>query len=384
MKILFITNNFRPLIGGAEIFCERLAEELGRRGHEIVIITRSINHNSGIEKTPHYSIHRLPLLNIPKLKKLSFAISLYSFLIKNCSDFDIYFSFIASYSSWSALRALKKIKKKLFIGLASSTKKYFDLNQLSRSFPFKIGYLMAKDLSSHAHKFLVLNEHMISELKEWGVPSGRVEYIPNGVPIPSLQWPEQKEKFKKKVGWSNQCFMILCVGRLVPEKNYERLLKAFKRAASSHPQIQLTVLGDGECKKPLLAFLDILNLHDKVFFRGEQKNVFDYLHASDLFLLPSIAEGNSNALLEAMSLGLPCVASDIPANRVAITHEVHGLLHDPLSETDLIEKIERMILYPEFACRLGKNAAGKIRKEFSISVIADRYLNVFKTLQETV
>ena len=178
--------------------------------------------------------------------------------------------------------------------------------------------------------------------------------------------------------------MILCVGRLVPEKNYEHLLKAFKLLASRHPQIQLTVLGEGECKKTLSAFLDTLNLHDKVFFRGEQKDVFDYLHASDLFLLPSIAEGNSNALLEAMSLGLPCVASDIPANRAAITHEVQGLLHDPLSETDLIEKIERMVLSPEFACRSGKNAAEKIRKAFSISVIADRYLDVFKTLQKTV
>jgi glycosyltransferase involved in cell wall biosynthesis len=116
-------------------------------------------------------------------------------------------------------------------------------------------------------------------------------------------------------------FRFLLVGRLVEVKNHELLLRAFARVAARRPRVKLGIVGEGPLRERLEAQISATGLHAQVEMLGFRADVRDQLIASDAFLLPSLAEGCSISLIEAMATGLPVLGSDVPGIR-----EVMGAL----------------------------------------------------------
>lgn len=116
------------------------------------------------------------------------------------------------------------------------------------------------------------------------------------------------------------------IGRLSPEKNQANLILAFKTFVQEQPDARLYIMGDGVLKDELLDLIMTSGLQEKVFLLGQKLNPFEILVQCDYFILPSLYEGQPMVLLEAMTLGMTIIASDIPANRDVLKDGTRGIL----------------------------------------------------------
>lgn len=121
-------------------------------------------------------------------------------------------------------------------------------------------------------------------------------------------------------------FKILAMGRLSPEKGFENLIKSFKELTIKNPTIKLYILGNGPLKDQLIKLIKSLKLTENIFLLGQKRNPFFIMKNCDLFVLPSYYEGQSMVLLEAMTVGINILASDIPANKYVLENGKYGML----------------------------------------------------------
>lgn len=154
---------------------------------------------------------------------------------------------------------------------------------------------------------------------------------------------------------------IVCVARLVKQKNHKMLINAFKDIAKVHPEYTLKLFGDGPCKEELMEQVKQLELQSKVKFMGEVHNIKEEIYRSSIFVLPSDYEGMPNALMEAMALGVPCISTDCPIGgpKFLINNKENGLLFDVGDKKGLVDSIKYIIENDDFAKKIG-NKANKI------------------------
>jgi glycosyltransferase involved in cell wall biosynthesis len=125
----------------------------------------------------------------------------------------------------------------------------------------------------------------------------------------------------------NQLFEVLCVGRLVPEKGVDRLIRAFSVFKKQHTDSRLTIVGDGRERTRLEMLVRTLGLHADVKFEGFRADVAPYYVKSHVLVVPSITtEGLPRVILEAFAVGTPVVASDTPDLREHIHEGINGML----------------------------------------------------------
>ncbi|KAF1293121.1 hypothetical protein BAU14_09840 [Enterococcus sp. CU9D] len=142
---------------------------------------------------------------------------------------------------------------------------------------------------------------------------------------------------------SNDTFNFVTMGRLSPEKNQQTLIKAFGLFAASHPKSKLYILGKGPLFSELQKEIELLGLQKKVFLKGHLQNPFDFVSKADVFILPSLYEGQPMVLLETLTLGMKILASNIPANiQVIGQNEDYGLLTNGTSSQNIYEGMLRI------------------------------------------
>ena len=151
---------------------------------------------------------------------------------------------------------------------------------------------------------------------------------------------------------------IVSVGRLDANKNHEMMFQAFAGLADKYPEYTLTVYGEGELRETLQERIASLGLEKRIFLPGVIPDVADKIEKASLFLLTSYSEGISNALIEAMALGLPVIATDVPSGgtQELIRQEENGLII-PAGDAKALEKaMDRLLSDREYAERLGEQA----------------------------
>lgn len=195
----------------------------------------------------------------------------------------------------------------------------------------------------------------------------------NGIVLPSIA------EFPTVITTEETGFIIGAVGRLAEQKGYNHLLAAMVYVLGRHPGAKLVFLGDGELHSVLEAQTRQLNLGDCVEFAGQVNNVLERLRNFNLFVSSSLWEGLPSVIIEAMAIGLPVVATDIPGTREIISDGVNGKLvqpHDPLA---LADAIIEMIDNPQMRRELS-HAGQQSVKQFSIEEIAKTYLKLYESL----
>ena len=208
------------------------------------------------------------------------------------------------------------------------------------------------------------------------VKTPRIVSISNGVPVPESPWQVRPD-------WRAAPRAVF-VGRLAPEKGLDTLVAAWPLVRRSFPTAQLVLIGEG----PELAALEnrahtaglTIGPGQAVEFPGSVADSIDALRQADLFVLPSREEGMSIALLEAMALGIPVVASSIAGNQRLVDDREHGRLVPPDDPIGLAHAIIEHWENPDRATQMGLAARSRVEHEFSIQAVARDHLAFFHEL----
>lgn len=168
---------------------------------------------------------------------------------------------------------------------------------------------------------------------------------------------------------------ITTAGRLEAVKNHRMLIEAFALFSRGFPEYKLEIYGDGSLKEELRRFAAEKGIESKVVFHGFCRNVKEEIRDSGMFVLSSDYEGISNAMLEALAMGIPVVATDCPVGgcRTYIKNGVNGLLVSPGDAAGMAEAMRKIASDQKMSDKLSENAI-KVRQEYSIEKIADQML----------
>lgn len=197
------------------------------------------------------------------------------------------------------------------------------------------------------------------------VPKSKIAVIPNGVD--PLNIVEKKNKI-------NNPPLITYTGQLVKRKNLMLLLKALTQVTVP---FKCLIIGGGPEKQKLEEFAQAKKLGSRVRFQPFTPNVSKFLAKTDIFVLPSLAEGMSMSLLEAMSFGIACVVSDIDANTELIKHMENSLIFPKDNIKDLSGDLNLLLYNYKLRKRLGSNAKRKIENDYCLSDTLKRYLRIY-------
>ncbi len=175
---------------------------------------------------------------------------------------------------------------------------------------------------------------------------------------------------------------VVMVGRMSPEKDVSTLVLAAEIAARAWPGFRLEVAGDGACLPALKRQAGDLGLGAHVAFLGEVRDIPTLLHRAGLFVLPSLTEGISMTLLEAMAAGLPVVATRVGGNPEVVVDGETGLLVPAGSPTELAKAMHRLLGDPGQGQRMGRAGRDRVERLFDVRRMVGDYESLYHNLLE--
>ena len=220
---------------------------------------------------------------------------------------------------------------------------------------------------------------MTAELLAHGFPADRIVRIPNGVPLLESARDDAERRLGRSRLGLPEGPLLLFVGRLNRHKGASDLIRAFPSLTRRFPGVTLALLGEGPLRGELSALAEALGVVSQVRLLGE-RDPEPFLRVADVFVLPTRGEGMSNALLEAMGAGLPCVATRVTGNVEVVTDGETGLLVEPGGPDALAQAIGRLLADPLWRGRLGEAARQRIRAHHSVPEMVTAYRALFDRL----
>jgi glycosyltransferase involved in cell wall biosynthesis len=228
--------------------------------------------------------------------------------------------------------------------------------------------LLFKITYSCAHCVIGISEAVKQKIVQLGeVPAKKVKVIYNPVDLKNREFDNNSNRNTEIESENKGPFVFITTCRLVAIKNLDQLMLAFSGLVREfeHKSLELWILGEGPLKESLIVQAGKLGIIDRVKFLGFQEDVFHFLKQADAFVLPSFSEGFSISLVEAMSMGLPCIATEV-GGPAEIIQAGTGYLVDPNSQED-IKGTMRTVLALSASERkaLGMRARQNIENRFS-------------------
>lgn len=382
LRLALVTRRYPPLIGGAERVLSYLAEALAREGAEVTVLT---SRADGTEGSP--AREDVPVAGARcrgRLTILRLATSRWRFVGT--------WLYMRNLRRWFAENAVdlayvSMLKHDAYVAVEAGFKHGFPVVlrpegagatgdvawQGWGNFGRRIGVRCRQ-----ADAFVAISKAIERELIAAGYNAARIHDLPNGVPIPERAWQRRDD-------WRSAPRAAF-VGRLALEKGLDALIDAWPLVRQTHPGAQLVLIGEGPERPSLEQRARSLGLgpglDQAVDLPGASEDVTARLRDADLFVLPSREEGMSIALLEAMALGIPLVASSIPGNRRLVSDFKHGRLATPGDPRSLAQAVLDQWAEFDRAFHMSRAARSRVQQEFSIAAVAREHLKLFETLVE--
>jgi glycosyltransferase involved in cell wall biosynthesis len=388
MKILMVISQFHPMIGGAEKQAQLLAQTLIKKGIQVQVVTgwwkfrtsrkEIIGDLQVFRNFSFWGMSRIKELR--PLAALTYMATLGTYLLVHKSDYHIIHVHQALYPAFVSVFVGKQILGKPVLVKTASSGMTSDIKQLKR---VPLGNLQLRYLLREMECLVAVSKAGGKEFNDIGFPESQIEQVPNGVVLPR----DEKTNY-------GHVKRVIITARLSKEKGIDILLRAWVNVIRQEEGIKLIVLGDGLLAGALKKLCYSLGLAGSVEFTGMVQNVTDYLRNADLFILPSRAEGLSNSLLEAMSYGIPCIATDVGGNSELLESGNQKILpgkyvigeNGVLINPDDIEGLAKAILYlipnRDVRERIGRRSREFVRANFSIDLVADKYISLYQHMLE--
>lgn len=347
MKILFTIGQLSN--GGAERVVSILASEFSTR-HEVEIVTLiSPERVYNIPETVKYTF-----VDSKTSNRVIRIIRRYKGLKKEINTFlpDIIISFTTEINIYSILA---RNHKKTPLIISERNDPYNDPpSRITRKirdavYKWADGYVFQTEDARDYFKDLITGDQIV-------IPNPVKQDLPNAL-ITS------KEK------------KIVTVSRLYPQKNIELLIDAFSEVKKLHPEYKLEIYGDGPLRNNLEDRVNSLQLSRDITFEGFCNNVHSRIANASIFCLVSDYEGMSNAMLEALAMGLPTICTDCPIGgaKMLIRDHENGILIPVGDKDKLVDSINQLIENTELGCNLGERAI-KLKDELAPNVIANKWI----------
>lgn len=371
-RVVMVVAQYPPVVGGTERACQNLARALVRRGASVTVLTRRPPGTPARLVEEGVDVVRLSCPGPRAIAGSLFVGQALLWLGRHRATYDVIHAHqCLSPGTVGALASLvtgrPALVKMACSGVTGDV-------ALMRSLPFL--KLRCALLRRGLRAFLCLNDELSEEVRHLlgDVP---VHDIPNGIDLDSHApvAPAARILARNALGWTRPTLVFTGVMRR--QKDLPTLLEAVALA----PHWDLALVGDGPDRPRVDQTIDRLGLRGRVRDVGVVTDVRPYLEAGDVFVLPSLAEGVSNALLEAMSAGMPAVVSDNAGNRAVVRDRLDGVVFPAGNARALASALERLESAPAREA-LGLAARSRVEQTFSMDAVGTRILDLYERLVE--
>ena len=236
--------------------------------------------------------------------------------------------------------------------------------------------------SQFNQQVIAVSNAVRDDLIEQGIPAERITVIQNGINIPDID-PDAGERIRRELGVKPEDTVIGAVGRLSPQKDYPTLLRAFKEVKRSCPRAILLIAGDGYLRENLEKLTDELGIRERVKFLGYRSNILEVVSSFDIYVLSSLWEGLPLAVLEAMAMGKPVVATNVPGTEEAVNEEETGFLVPLKDDHSLSQRIIELVRNKEKAQVMGEAGRRRWHDCFSLNRVIDEHEVLYQNLALT-
>jgi glycosyltransferase involved in cell wall biosynthesis len=387
MKVGTLTWEYPPrVVGGIARHCEGLAKALVKQKHDVHLFTLDFPGSPEYEEMDGIKVYRASTeLGHPNF--LTWVLLFNHFLSKRMADvtktvdFDVMHvhDWLAAFSGIS----FKHYMKKPMVLTVHSTE-VGRAQGLHSPDSFSINGIEWWS-TYEANRVIVCSQSMKDEIcNHFNIPEEKVDVIPNAIDATKYQIPVDRSAVRQRygVGWGEK--LILCVGRLVPQKGIEYFIRAIPAIARRYPEAKYIVVGEGWSRDILEAEARASGQAHKITFTGfaSDKDVIELMTSADVLVVPSIYEPFGIVALEGMATGVPVVASQVGGLAEVIDHDRTGLFVYPRSPDSIAWGIDRILSDPDHAKWITENAKEKLHKAYSWEAVAMKTVEVYKKVVE--
>ncbi|MCD6703720.1 glycosyltransferase [Vibrio cholerae] len=361
MKISIIITGLG--MGGAETQVCNLTDRLAAYGHTILLISLT---GESVNMPKHPSVKLVEL----NMRKTPFGfVKAYWQVVSNIRQFqpDIVHSHMVHANIFSRLlRAIAPIPR--LVCTAHSNNE----GGKTRMLAYRLTDRWC-DLTTN-----VSQEAVEAFIAQKAAKPGRIVALHNGIDLAKFAFnPVARERCRAELGLNANQTLLLSVGRLTEAKDYPNLLRAFAQLVKSQPSIRLAIIGQGELTTQIEQMIEQLDLTSHVHLLGLRFDVADWMSAADCFVLSSAWEGFGLVVAEAMACERPVVATDCGGVREVVGD--YGYLVPPRDSAKLADAIEQALaVSPKERKTLGENARKYIESRYSLSVVTDKWLEIYQ------
>lgn len=371
MKILIATGIYPPQIGGPATYSKLLFDELPKHGFNVSVC------NFG------------DVLRYPKILR---HFMYFCRLLEASRNVDVVYAQDPVSVGFPALLAAQVRAKKFILKIVGDyaweqstqrfgvTDRLDDFSTTSARYSFRVKVLkkIQKYVADCADNIVTPSKYLKKIISNWGVCPEKITVIYNGFDFSGLA--SAKSALRHKLNLTGT--VIISAGRLVPWKGFSVLIDAVAEVKKEIHDAILYIAGEGPLRAELEKKAKDVGLQESVVFLGkvQQALLFEYMKASDVFVLNTDYEGFSHQLLETMALGTPIITTKVGGNVELIEDEKTGLFTDYNDKAKIVSNILRIIRDPSLAEKIAKNAKTEV-KSFSDERMLAELSAFFKKMQ---
>ena len=382
MKLLMISQDFPPDVGGIQTYCHELADRFVSLSHKFSVVAPDRPHANKFDNNASYKVYRIPGRNV-WLPATSLP-ALHNLVYNAGYNVTFHAQWQTIFGAYEARRRgdLKAIfcaahgRELLFNASKRGTKSYGWYNRLRRF------------LLKEADHFFAVSNYTAGLLQDLGVSEDRISVVPNAT-NPDQFYPGDASAIRDQLNLKNKK-TIVTICRLVRRKGVDTVIKAFSKITGSHSDAELIIIGDGEDRQRLEILATDLGISQSVKFTGwiahDGTEINQFYNLADIVVMtprtdPIQVEGFGIIYLEANACGKPVIGSRSGGIPDAVIDGKTGLLVDEENPDQLAEAIAKLLDNPDLAARLGENGRQRVVNELNWDTIANR---IYKEINDIV
>lgn len=209
-------------------------------------------------------------------------------------------------------------------------------------------------------------------------PERKISVVHNAIDIRAFEGLPSKEEARRLLGLEDNAFIVTTVASLTPQKGHRYLLEAARKIVTELPNVRFLLVGDGKLRGEIEKLCEEWSLKKHVRLLGKRRDIPLILAASDVFVLPSLWEGFSIALLEASLAQLPVVASSVDGTKEIISDGVNGFLVPPKDSVKIAERVLELSKDKWLRQEMGINGRQIVIERFNINQSVQKIVNIYQ------